>query len=73
MIESAASISGHPTVTSFMIQTLTERAERTIEENRQAKLSAKESVWFVDALLNPSAPNKALRDAAARYQREVAS
>ncbi|MBK8476613.1 MAG: DUF1778 domain-containing protein [Opitutaceae bacterium] len=72
-LESAASISGHPTVTSFMIQTLTERAEQMLEDHRQAKLAAKESVRFVGALLNPPPPNKALREAAARYQREVVS
>ena len=73
VLESAASISGHPSVTSFMIQTLKERAEQMLEDHRQAKLSAKESVRFVSALLNPPAPNKALRVAAARYQHEVVS
>jgi uncharacterized protein (DUF1778 family) len=71
MLERAVAITGHPTLTSFMIDTLQTSARKIIEEHKRAKLTEDESTKFVDALLAPAAPNAALRAAFGRYQREV--
>jgi len=70
-LERAAAVTGHPTLTSFMIYTLQASARKVIEEHQQAKLTADESVNFVQALLAPAAPNAALRSAFGRYRREA--
>lgn len=70
-LERAAAVSGHPTLTSFMIFALQTGAQKVIEDHQRAKLTADETTSFVDALLAPAAPNAALRGAFARYQREV--
>jgi uncharacterized protein (DUF1778 family) len=69
-LEQAAAVTGHPTVTSFVLSALQASAQRVIEEHQQAKLSAEESAQFVKALREPAAPNAALRGAFKRY-REV--
>ncbi len=70
-LERAAAVTGHPTLTSFMIYSLQISARRAIEEHRQASLTAGESTDFVRALLAPAAPNAALRTSFGRYRREV--
>lgn len=67
-LEEAAAVTGHPTVTSFVLFALQASARQVIEEHRQARLSAEESTRFVKALLSPDAPNAALRGAYARYR-----
>lgn len=67
-LEQAAAVTGHPTVTSFVLFALKASARKVIEEHQQAKLSAEESTNFVKALLAPAAPNAALRDAFKRYR-----
>jgi uncharacterized protein (DUF1778 family) len=67
----AAAVTGHPTLTSFMIYSLQTSACKAIEEYQQAKLTADESASFVQMLLTPAAPNEALRSAFGRYTREV--
>lgn len=66
-LEQAAAVTGHPTVTSFVLSALQASARKVIEEHQQAKLSAEESTHFVKALLAPAAPNAALRGALKRY------
>jgi len=70
-LERAAAVTGHPTLTSFMIYSLQASARRAIEDHRQTKLTADESTSFVQALLAPAAPNVALRAAFERYSREA--
>ncbi|HWA11227.1 MAG TPA: DUF1778 domain-containing protein [Opitutaceae bacterium] len=70
-LERAAAVTGHPTLTSYMIYTLQTSASKVIEEHQRAKLTTDESTNFVDALLAPAAPNAALRGAFGRYRREV--
>jgi len=70
-LERAAAVTGHPTLTSFMIYSLQTSARKAIEEHQQAKLTADESTNFVQALLAPAAPNAALRSAFGRYRREA--
>lgn len=71
MLERAAVVTGHPTLTSFMIYSLQTSARKAIEEHQQAKLTADESTNFVQALLAQAAPNAALRSAFGRYRREA--
>lgn len=66
-LEQAAAVSGHPTVTSFVLSALQASARKVIEEHQQTKLSAEESTRFVKAVLAPTAPNPALRAAYQRY------
>lgn len=68
VLEQAAAITGHATLTSYLIVTLQTKARRDIEEHQQAKLTAQESRGFVQALLAPPAPNAALRSAFKRYR-----
>ena len=70
-LEQAAAVTGHSTLTSFVIFALQTRARKVIEEHKQAKLTADESSGFVQALLAPAAPNGALRSAFKRYRGEV--
>jgi len=70
-LERAAAVTGHPTLTSFMIYSLRLSARRAIEEHQQARLTADESTNFVQALLTPAAPNAALRAAFGRYRGEA--
>lgn len=70
-LERAAAVTGHPTLTSYMIYTLQTSASKVIEEHQRAKLTADESTNFVEALLAPATPNAALRAALGRYRREV--
>lgn len=70
-LERAAAVAGHPTLTSFVVFSLLATARKAIEEHQQAKLTSEESTTFVQALLAPAAPNRALRDAFNHYRGEV--
>jgi len=67
-LEQAAAVTGHPTVTSFVLFALQASARKVIEDHQQAKLSAEESTIFVKTLLAPAAPNAALQRAFKRYR-----
>jgi uncharacterized protein (DUF1778 family) len=67
-LEQAAAVTGHPTVTSFVLFTLQASARKVIEEHQQARLSNEDSAHFVKALLAPAAPNAALRTAFKDYR-----
>ena len=67
-LEQAAAMTGHPTVTSFVLFTLQASARKVIEQHQQARLSAEESTQFVKTLLAPAAPNSALLGAFKRYR-----
>jgi uncharacterized protein (DUF1778 family) len=68
----AAALEGR-TVTDFVVRSAQLAAEQTISRHEQAVLTARESQAFVEALLSPQEPNKALRAAAARYRRVIRS
>jgi len=70
-LERAAAVSGHPTLTSFMIHSLQTSARRAIDDFQHATLTTEESTAFVQALLAPAAPNEALRAAFGRYRGEI--
>ncbi len=69
-IEEAATILGI-TVSSFVSVTAQERASEVVRAYRHSELSAVDSARFAAALLEPGAPNAALRQAMARHKAEV--
>lgn len=67
-LEKAAAVTGHPTLTSYVVHTLQSNAEAVIEQYERTRLSAEDSRAFVDSLLRPGAPNQALKAALRRYR-----
>ena len=66
LIERAAVITG-VTLSDFVISRAYEAAATIVREHDTWILSRRDSKAFVNALLDPPEPNKALRAAAARY------
>ena len=66
IIERAANLRGTST-TDFVLMAAQQAAMETIRDFESLKLRGEASKVFVDALLNPPAPNAALRTAAARH------
>jgi uncharacterized protein (DUF1778 family) len=54
-----------------MVYLLKIEASEVIEQHQTLKLSIEDSTAFVDAILNPTPPNAALKSAATRYQQET--
>jgi uncharacterized protein (DUF1778 family) len=69
LLQRAAALEG-TTVTDFVVRSVQQAAERAIHDHAELALNSRESVAFVEALLNPPTPNQALR-AAAKYYRQV--
>ena len=69
VIQRAADISGR-SVSDFVVSSAVQAAIETIREHEVIVLSARDSIIFVEALLNPKGPNEALL-AAARRHREM--
>jgi uncharacterized protein (DUF1778 family) len=67
IIQRAADISGR-SVSDFVVSSALEAAEETIRNHEVIVLSARDSIMFVEALLNPKGPNEALRKAARRHR-----
>ena len=59
------------TVSRFVLRNAVAAAERVIEARERIVLPATDWDAFHDALLNPPAPNAALRRAARRYRERV--
>lgn len=70
LIEQAAALQGR-SVTDFVLSSVQEAAKRTIEEHQRLELSLRDSQAFVEALLNPPAPNERLRETVARYRQTM--
>jgi len=68
LFQRAASLKGL-TLTDFMIDSLQKAAVSAVEEHDLIKLTPEDKRIFVDALMNPPAPNAAARRAVARYRR----
>lgn len=60
LIEDAASLQG-VSVSDFLAATAHREAMKTIQERETIRLNREESTRFVETLLNPPEPNKALR------------
>lgn len=67
LIERAARLEGR-SVTDFLVRSAQQEAERVIREHEVMVLSPRDSVAFVQALLDPPPPNEALRAAFRRYR-----
>jgi uncharacterized protein (DUF1778 family) len=70
LIERAAAIRG-TTVTEFVIASAQESATRLLQEFDSLELRDEARDRFLEAVLNPPAPNAAARSAAARYKRHA--
>lgn len=69
IIQRAADIRGR-SVSDFVVSSALEAAEKTIREYDVIVLSARDSMAFAEALLDPKGPNEALREAF-RLHREM--
>ena len=65
LLQQAADLQGR-SLTDFVLSSAQAAAEETIRAN-QIVLTARDSTAFVEALLNPPAPNERLRAAARHY------
>lgn len=71
LFEQAASLQG-VTLSDFVISSVRSAALKTVEEHQVIRLTGEESHAFARVLLNPPAPNAALRRAARRYRATIA-
>jgi len=71
LLQQAAAIEG-TSLTDFVVRSAQRAAEQTIRDHVTIALTARESQAFVEALLEPPAPNAALRAAAEQYRQAVA-
>ncbi len=69
LLKRAAEIEGR-TVSDFVVSAARQAASRTIEETEVLRLSVEDQRLFAEAILNPPAPNAALRRMA-RRRREL--
>lgn len=70
-LEKAAAMTGHSTLTSYVLYTLQTSAQAVIDQHERARLSAAESKALVEALLSPPAPKESLKTAFTRYRSKV--
>lgn len=67
LFERAAALEGR-SLTDFLLASAQTAAAEAIARHELLKLTPEDQTVFVNALLSPPAPNKALRAAAARYR-----
>ena len=70
LIERAARLRG-TSVADFVVHSVRQAATETIRDFEVLSLGQEDSDVFVNAILNPPAPNAALKSAAARYKAEI--
>ncbi len=71
-LQKAAAVTGHSTLTSYVVYALQTSAQAVIDDHERVRLSAEESKRFVETLLSPPPPNGALKAAFSRYRKVVA-
>lgn len=71
LFERAAALKGVPLKT-LMVDSMQQAAVKILEEYESIRLTLEERRTFVETLLNPPAPSRALRSATKRYNRMVA-
>ena len=71
-IERAAALKG-TSISDFMVSSADETAKRTIEEHESWTLSGRDREIFVNTLLHPPTPNKAMKAAFRSHQKRVRS
>ncbi len=69
-IETAAYLRGQ-NLTEYVLDVLTEDAQKTIREHQVLELSGKDRDRFVDALLNPSVPSERAVNDAEWYKKTI--
>jgi uncharacterized protein (DUF1778 family) len=69
ILQRAAEIEGR-SLTDFVVSSAQAAARRILHEHRSLQLSERERELFVDAILNPPAPNAKLRKAARQYRQK---
>lgn len=69
LIKHAAEISGFKTVSEFIVTLAKNEANRIIAEEDKVLKSMDDKVFFVETLLNPPAPNEALKRALKDYNK----
>lgn len=69
LIKHAAEISGFKTISEFIVSLAKTESKRIIEEEAKLLKSIEDKVTFVETLLNPPAPNKALKSALENYNK----
>jgi uncharacterized protein (DUF1778 family) len=69
ILQRAAELEGR-SLTDFVVSAAQEAARRIIQEHEILFLSARDHEVFVNALLNPPAPNEKLGRAARRYRQK---
>lgn len=70
LLQQAAALSGR-TLSEFVVASAQEAARRVIADHESIRLSREEQVAFVQALLNPPAPNARLKRAAKAYRQRT--
>ena len=66
--ERAARLGGYRNLTDFVVIAAQEKAKEIISERERVIASQKDSEIFFDAIINPTAPNKALSKAADEFK-----
>jgi uncharacterized protein (DUF1778 family) len=67
LLQRAADLTGR-SLTDFVVSSAQAAAEEAIERQHVINLSARDSLIFAEAILNPAEPNENLRAAARRYR-----
>lgn len=70
LLKRAAELKGR-SITDFVVDAAQDAAQRVIEEDGIIRLSAEDQARFAQALLNPPAPNAALKRAMRRHVKHV--
>ncbi len=69
-LKQAAELQGR-SITDFVVSAAHDAAQRAIEEQSIIRLSAEDQRRFTEALINPAAPNAALKHAKRLHQEHV--
>ncbi len=68
LFEQAAKLQGR-SLSDFVVQAVSEAANRVVEEHRLLRLTTQEQSVFVNALLNPPPPGSKLKAAFRQYRK----
>ncbi len=70
LLKRAAALKGR-SLSDFVVNAAQDAARRAIEEEQILRLSAEDQARFAEALVNPPAPNTALKRAMRRHAKNV--
>ncbi len=69
--ELAASLGGYRTLTEFVIVSVQNKADEIVEKHRSILATQKDREIFFDAIMHPPAPNKRLRSAMKKFNKQT--